>query len=346
MSDSGQELREALAEIARIARRASRHLGQDHASHEDAYEDRGTGVGLDIGCVPKQLPERLLVKAAQTATRINPANGVNIAAMAGLGASLGVSDDVMDPLRIAVLTAKYWGPQPRQLTVSFMETTPADLRARIVSHLNAWNRSGSISFVETRGTGQVRISRGGGGYWSYLGTDILHIPSSQQTMNLESFTMSTPDGEYRRVIRHEAGHTLGFPHEHMRKELIARIDRQKAYDYFWRTQRWNRTMVDQQVLTPLDDRSIMGTPADQDLIMCYQLPSSITRDRRPICGGLDINATDGAFCGRIYPKLSATVGASPNGPDLEHDAIAVDATPHVGDWDPHEDVEPDEATFH
>ena len=116
MSDSGQELREALAEIARIARRASRHLGQDHASHEDTYEDRGTGVGLDIGCVPKQLPERLLVKAAQTATRINPANGVNIAAMAGLGASLGVSDDVMDPLRIAVLTAKYWGPQPRQLT--------------------------------------------------------------------------------------------------------------------------------------------------------------------------------------------------------------------------------------
>ena len=201
MSDSGQELRQALAEIARIARRASRHLGQGHGSHEheheDEDEDRGTDFGPDIGCVLKQLPERLLVKAAQTATRINPANGVNITAMAGLGASLGVSDDVMDPLRIAVLTAKYWGPQPRQLTVSFMETTPADLRARVVGHLNAWSRSGSISFVATRGR-PVRISRGGGGYWSYLGTDILHIPPSQQTMNLESFTMSTPEAEFRR----------------------------------------------------------------------------------------------------------------------------------------------------
>jgi len=296
--------------------------------------------------VPRQLPERLLIEAAQTATRINPANGLNIAAMAGQG----LSNDVMDPLRIAVLTAKYWGPQPRQLTVSFMDTTSPDLRARIIGHLNAWNRWGSISFVETRGTGQVRISLGGGGYWSYLGTDILHIPRNQQTMNLEGFTMNTRDDEYRRVIRHEAGHTLGFPHEHMRRELIARIDRERAYDYFWRTQRWNRTMVDQQVLTPLDDRSIMATPADQDSIMCYQLPGSSTRDGRPIRGGTDINASDGAFCGRIYPRTGSAAGVSPNGSDLDHDVMpvgmSVGAAPHIGDWDPRDDVEPDEAAFH
>jgi hypothetical protein len=339
MSGSEQELRQALAEIARIAQRTSRQLGDDHGSHRNGHEDRDASVGPDTGCVPRQLPERLLVRAAQTATRINPANGLNIAAMA----SLGRSDGIMDPQRIAVLTAKYWGPQSRQLTVSFMESTPADLRARIVSHLNAWNRTGGISFVETRGTGQVRISRGGGGYWSYLGTDILHIPPGQQTMNLAGFTMNTPDSEYRRVIRHEAGHTLGFPHEHMRKELIARIDREKAYAYFWDTQRWDRAMVDQQVLTPLDDRSIMSTPPDQDSIMCYQLPGSITRDGQPIRGGLDINATDGAFCGHIYPKAGASAGASPNGHDSEDNAVPAGAA--SGDWDPRDDVEPDEALF-
>ncbi len=37
----------------------------------------------------------------------------------GAGADFGV----IDPLKIAVMTAKYWGPSPRQLTVSFMETT-------------------------------------------------------------------------------------------------------------------------------------------------------------------------------------------------------------------------------
>ena len=37
------------------------------------------------------------------------------------------------PARIAVMVSKYWGPAPRRLTVSFMETTPADLRARTSS---------------------------------------------------------------------------------------------------------------------------------------------------------------------------------------------------------------------
>jgi hypothetical protein len=31
---------------------------------------------------------------------------------------------------------------------------------------------------------------------------------------------TTPDAEFYRVVRHETGHTLGFPHEHMRKEII------------------------------------------------------------------------------------------------------------------------------
>jgi hypothetical protein len=341
VNSSEQELRQALAEIARITDRASRHMDRDRGDYSHGYEEP-RGPGADLGCELRQLPERLQVKASQTATRINPANGVNVAAMA----SLAPSSDVMNPMRIAVLTAKYWGPQQRQLTVSFMESTPDDLRARIVSHLNAWNRTAGISFVQTRGTGQVRISRGGGGYWSYLGTDILHIPTNQQTMNLEGFTMDTPDSEYRRVIRHEAGHTCGFPHEHMRRELIARIDRQKAYDYFWRTQRWDRMTVDEQVLTPLDQRSIIGTPADEDSIMCYQLPGSITRDGKPIRGGTDINATDAAFCARLYPKAGATAGASPNGPNLEHDAMVAGAASNTPDWDPHEDVEPDVTAFH
>jgi hypothetical protein len=183
-----------------------------------------------------------------------------------------------------------------------MESTPADLRARIINHMNAWTKTACISFVETQGIGQVRISRGSGGFFSYLGTDILHIPPNHQTMNLQEFTMKTRESEYKRVVRHETGHTLGFPHEHMRRALVTRIDPDKAYDYFWRTQGWDKQTVDQQVLAPLDERSLMGTPADQTSIMCYQLPGSITRDGQPIIGGLDIDQTDYAFAGKIYPK--------------------------------------------
>ena len=143
--------------------------------------------------------------------------------------------------------------------------------------------------------------------------------------------MNTDDREYRRVVCHEAGHTLGFPHEHMRKELVALIDPEKAYDFFLRTQGWSRQMVDQQVLTPLSQNSIMGTPPDQDSIMCYQLPGSITKSGQPIRGGRDINATDHAFAGRIYPKV------------LSEGAPSIQAEMGLADeWSASEDVEVDE----
>lgn len=63
---------------------------------------------------------------------------------------------------------------------------------------------------------------------SYLGTDIRTIAADQPTMNLESFSMDTDESEYHRVVRHETGHTLGFPHEHTRAEIVNRIDRDKA----------------------------------------------------------------------------------------------------------------------
>ena len=49
-------------------------------------------------------------------------------------------------------------------------------------------------------------------------------------------------------------------------------------------------------------RSIRGTTADPKSIMCYQLPGEITKDGKPIVGGLDIDASDYTFAATIYPK--------------------------------------------
>jgi len=301
MQQGNERLLEALSEISDLARTAVNGYepGSDDA---DEQTNGAASTPANIGCTIKAVPRRLVVRAAETAVKINPANGLVFGRMVEAQGMMAP-----EPARIALLVAKYWGPTPRRLTVSFMETTPADLRRRLVSHMNAWTRTGCIEFVETQGTGQVRVSRGRGGYWSYLGTDILHIPNNRPTMNLEAFTMNTRDSEFKRVVRHEAGHTLGFPHEHMRRQLIARLDREKTYAYFLRTQGWDRATVDAQVLTSLDERSIRGTTnADQDSIMCYQLPGEITTDGRPIRGGLDIDASDFDFCGRIYPRAGRT----------------------------------------
>jgi len=269
------------------------------------------------GCQIKTLPSRLHQKAAELAARINPVN-------APLHELRPAGVQVDRPEHLTLLTSKYWGPSPRQFSVSFMESTPADLRARILSHMNAWTLTTGMSFAETAGTGEVRISRGPGGYWSYLGTDIHLIPENRPTMNLQGFSMGTEESEYRRVVRHETGHTLGLPHEHLRRELVSRIDPVKAYPFFLATQGWSREMVDQQVLTPLDDASIFGTPADEDSIMCYQLPGQITYDGLPIRGGTDIDPSDYAFAALIYPK-----------PFL---APQDRATVVEDDWDPAEDV--------
>jgi hypothetical protein len=298
----------------------------DYSSKRDDRESEvdHESSAIEVGCGVKQLPERLLFKAAEVAAGINPVNAPVI------GRSAALAEGAPTPLFAAVVTSKYWGPTPRRLTVSFMDNPSAELRRRILQHLNAWTRTGSVEFVETQGIGKVRISRGSGGYWSYLGTDILLIPQNRPTMNLQGFTMNTPEREYKRVVRHEAGHTLGMPHEHMRKALVARIDPNKAYEYFWRTQGWDRRTVDQQVLTPLDEATLIGTPADQDSIMCYQLPGSITYDGQPIRGGIDINQTDYTFVGKIYPKPPAAVSQS---------AYQVD------DWSESEDPEIDESDF-
>jgi hypothetical protein len=318
-----KRLQEALRNILNIATSVTQP-DADPADTNDSGDQPGTGAEsegstdtpAEISCSIKQLPKRLWQNAADEATKINPVNAPLAASMAEL------SVVISDPLSLTLLTSKYWGPTPRRLTVSFMESQPADLRARILRHMNAWTQTGCISFVQTTGVGNVRISTRPGGYWSYLGTDILLIPQNRPTMNLQGFTMNTSESEFKRVVRHETGHTLGFPHEHMRRELVQRIDPQKAYEYFLRTQGWNKQTVDQQVLTPLNDATIIGTPPDQTSIMCYQLPGSITRDGRPILGGTDINATDFAFVRRIYPKP----GAAPF------------ATSHFEEWNSNEDI--------
>jgi hypothetical protein len=256
-----------------------------------------------ITCSPKFLPANQLIAAARTAVEINPHNHPPVERLAAVMPGFRAT-----PARIAVLTKKYWGIKGVSLTVGFLDNPPINLRKRILQHMNAWSKTGNVKFVETKTSPQVRIARMGGadgGYWSYLGTDITHIKPSDPTMNLEAFTMTTPDSEFYRVVRHETGHTLGFPHEHMRKALVDKIDRKKAIKYFMATQGWSEEEVIAQVLTPIEESALMSTAADPRSIMCYQIPGELTKDGKPIIGGTDIDKSDFNFAGTIYPKKTS-----------------------------------------
>lgn len=262
---------------------------------------------MPIVCRPKSLPLDRLEAATRRAIEINPANATShrVVARTPIGRRGG-------PRRLAVVVARRWPASGVKLSVQFLDGAGADLRRRILSHMNAWSAFCNVKFVETRSTGEVRISRLDSpedlaGYWSYVGTEILEIKKDKPTFNLEGFTMRTPESEFRRVVRHEAGHTLGFDHEHLRSALVSRIDVRKAIAYYDETNGWTPRDVREQVLTPLKAKSIMATTeVDPISIMCYQIPAEITKDGKEIPGGLNISAKDRTFAASIYPKRLAT----------------------------------------
>ena len=265
-----------------------------------------------VGCTIRTLPPELIMEAAAAACDIYPANRPAVAQFASTFE--GTESDVLPVQFIAALTSRYWGPKPRTIPVQFLDAPDAETIRLILAHANAWDCG--VVFAHTQGQGTVRVSRSGGGYWSYLGTDVAMIPAGQPTMNLQGFTSRTSLSEYRRVVTHEFGHTLGFPHEHMRRELVERLDRPATIAYFGRTQGWSPRDVALQVLTPLDETTLMGTPADSDSIMCYQIPGECTRDGLPIRGGDEVNGTDLAFADTIYPKADSPV-VPPTPPPVE-----------------------------
>lgn len=248
-------------------------------------------------CSIKQLPPDLLPAAAQIAVDVNPANGLNPALRAPTAEHL------------AVYTGKKWSALNRTFSVQFLDTTDQALISRIIAHMNAWYQGGAcLQFAYTAGQGEVRIARENDGYWSYLGTDINLIPLAEPTMNLEGFTLGTALSEYRRVVTHETGHTLGFPHEHLLPEIIARIDVVKAMSYFRQTQGWDQQTVRDNVLTPLSADQIARTPtADEQSIMCYALPGAIMLNGIPVWGGETITELDQAFANLQYPQATVPV---------------------------------------
>ena len=154
-----------------------------------------------VTCTPKRLPEAMMDEAIVKAVETNPLNHGPVAAVRAM-----MPGHAIDRASLSILTARKWKTKGVKLTVAFLDGPPKDLRTRIIGHMNAWAKTANVQFTETAGKGQVRIAREGGevgGYWSYLGTDILLIDKAKPTMNLEAFTMKTPESEFVRVVRHE-----------------------------------------------------------------------------------------------------------------------------------------------
>src|ERR1700682_3257771 len=98
----------------------------------------------DIGCTIKTLQQNEWATAAAKAIQINPANAPPVDALRA-----ALPDTVIQPDHLALLTAKRWAATGVRLTVGFLDNPAADLRARIISHMNAWGAWSNVQFSET-----------------------------------------------------------------------------------------------------------------------------------------------------------------------------------------------------
>jgi len=200
-----------------------------------------------------------------------------------------------------------------RLGVSFLTNPSSELRARVLRHLNAWSKTSDVLFEEAKwphiGLVRIALEPGGleplglepGGHWTYMGTDILLLDQEKPTTYLDGLSLSTPEPEFARVVRHLAGHLLGFGDEHLPQAVIDRIDRPQAYAHLAATRGWTPPVVDALLFTPLEQHSRLAPPPEHASIMSYQLPGHLMRDGQAYLGGADILPSDYQFAGRVYP---------------------------------------------
>lgn len=129
----------------------------------------------------------------------------------------------------------------------------------------------SITFLwNSNDNPQIRIGFEDDGNWSYIGKQLLNVPSNENTMNLWSV--------YSDVIIHEFLHTLGLLHEHQnpRGEPIP-FDEQAVIDYYAQFG-WDEAQTRTNVLNKYSLETTIGTNYDSLSIMHYYFPASLLTD--------------------------------------------------------------------
>ena len=136
----------------------------------------------------------------------------------------------------------------------------------ILKLASTWSKHCGIEFkkVTDRRNSDIRVGFSNElGSWSYIGTECVHIPVNELTMNL---------GDIDRVtVLHEFGHALGLVHEHQspadrgfewnRDNVIA--------DYSNKPNCWDKEKIEANILYRYKNYQISGTSFDPQSIMNY-----------------------------------------------------------------------------
>jgi len=162
------------------------------------------------------------------------------------------------------------------LRYTFVEGPDAQKQA-VRNAFAEWKALGiGLDFHETADASEAEVRIGfdqADGSWSYVGKDILGIPTNQRTMNF-GWDLTTNYGHTTAL--HEIGHTIGLPHEHQNPFAGIVWDEQKVYDFLAAPPNsWSHEQTFNNVLKKLTPAQVEGSEWDPNSVMEYQFPAGL-----------------------------------------------------------------------
>ncbi len=154
---------------------------------------------------------------------------------------------------------------------------------------------------------QVRVGFQDAGYWSLVGKDSQDpqiISPGEITLNLEKFDIELPSN-YKGIVLHEFGHSLGFHHEHQSPVANCDFDWEAVYKYLAGPPNyWSKEKVDFN-LRQMPAGGLTYSPHDKDSIMHYAFPAwMFFSGKSSLCfteENDDLSAEDKKMAGKAYP---------------------------------------------
>lgn len=171
--------------------------------------------------------------------------------------------------------SKLWRPG-QTLRISFANGSEL-LQERVRNAADGWKQCGANIDWEWSDLPKTEVRIGflrNGQSWSFVGTDALTTDGI--TMNLGWLYERTEEQELQRVVLHEFGHALGLLHEHQHPEAPFEWNVPLIYDYYQKTQGWDKETVDWNLFEKHDTNEALTTKFCRRSVMEYSFPADFT----------------------------------------------------------------------
>lgn len=197
--------------------------------------------------------------------------------------------------RAAFQIAKLW-PVATTLRIRFLGGT-AQQHATVRQFAPQWTQHANLRFeFGDAADAQVRIAFADDGAWSYVGTDVLDIPSNQPTMNFGWLDQA--------VVLHEFGHCIGMAHEHQNPNANPIVWNKPVVNQALSgpPNFWDQPTIDHNMYAKYEASQINGSDFDRHSVMLYSFPASWTTNGFHSDPNGALSALDQEFAGRVYPR--------------------------------------------